>query len=234
MSNDIAIIPARYGSRRIPLKNIRNFDGLPVIAYSIKAALDSGCFDRVVVSTDSEEIAAIARDHGAETPFLRNAKLSDDFSSIADVVRDGIIQIGADADLLASCCCIFAAAPLLAASVLIRAKKDLSASGAPYIVPVVQFSHPPSRALFVEDHGQLLPAFNDDYRARTQDHRTAYHDAGQFYYGQISAWIERKPVLGHESRALILNRTEAVDIDDDEDWEFATIARRYWQSQKKG
>ena len=218
------MIPARGGSQRIPLKNIRTIGGMPAIAYSIAAAVQSGCFARVVVSTDSQEIAAIAQRFGADVPFIREASLSDDHARISDVVRDAILQIDPNQQIYPACCCVFATAPLLKADTLFRAKQILSKTGAQYVVPVVPFGHPPRRALSVREDHTLNPIFETDFDVRTQDHSEAFHDSGQFYYGRIKAWINEQPILGVNSYALKMHRNEAIDIDDEESWALAEFA----------
>lgn len=217
----IAVIPARGGSKRIPRKNIRAFAGKPMIAYAIEAAQRSGAFDHVVVSTDDDEIAAIAADHGAEVPFRRPPELADDITPTVPVVQHAIRGCAAAGMMATHVCCIYPAVPLIAAADLLLARDMLLAAGGEgYAFPVAPFPSAIQRALRrSSDH--RVSAFDPGHvLTRTQDLEPAYFDAGQFYWGSISAWnAGGSPHVG--GYTLVLPEWRVVDIDTPDDWERA-------------
>ena len=186
----LAIIPARGGSKRIPRKNIRDFCGKPIITWSIEAALQSKCFDRVIVSTDDEEIADVARRFGAEVPFLRPAKLADDYTGTAAVVRHTIEWFEGNGILYEEVCCIYATAPFIRAEDIQSGLEKLHSSNADYAFTVTSFPFPIQRAVKINTTGTLEMFYPEHYNTRSQDLEEAYHDAGQFYWGKTSAWKE--------------------------------------------
>ncbi len=212
----IAIIPARGGSKRIPRKNIRSFAGLPMITYSIKAAQAAQVFDRIIVSTDDREIAAVAKECGAEVPSLRPDVLSDEFSTTIDVMAyeaDNLSQIDVTA-----ICCIYATAPLIDPDDLINGWQTLESSGADYCFSATEYAFPIQRALFLAQHGGVS-MFNPEHRlTRSQDLEPAYHDAGQFYWGSPSAWREKRSIYSENSRMILLPHYRVQDIDTEHDW----------------
>lgn len=223
----LAIIPARGGSKRIPRKNIRDFAGRPMIGYAIGAARESGVFDRIVVSTDDAEIAAIAKEQGAEVPFMRPPELSNDTAGTVPVIQhamqalqgsaDAPAAAGAQAAGQAQVCCIYPGVPLLQARVLREALDLLQTGGCDFVFPVLEFSSPVQRALTRDADGRTRSMFPEYADTRTQDLTPAYHDAGQFYWGTAAAWLSgRSPHLG--ARTLVLPSWAAVDIDTPDDW----------------
>ncbi|HSW11251.1 MAG TPA: pseudaminic acid cytidylyltransferase [Solimonas sp.] len=215
----VAIIPARGGSKRIPRKNIREFCGLPMIAHSIAAAAASGCFDRVIVSTDDEEIAGVARRHGAEVPFLRPAALADDYATTMDVMVHALQEVGcSEADLA---CCIYATAPFVDAADLRRGLERLQSSSDDYAFSVTSFPYPIQRALKLDADGHPGMFYPEHAMTRSQDLTEAFHDAGQFYWGRASAFLGRRPIFAPGSAAIVLPRHRVQDIDTLEDWERA-------------
>ena len=222
----VAIIPARGGSKRIPRKNIRDFCGRPIIAWSIRAALESGCFERVIVSTDDEEIAAVARDAGAETPFLRPASLADDHTATMPVIQHTIERLQADATAPERVCCIYATAPFVTADDL-RDAGDLHAREAcDFVLPVAAFASPIQRALRITAKDRLEMFQPDLFTARSQDLEPAYHDAGQFYWGRTAAWLAGQPLFSAATVAYPLPRFRVQDIDTPEDWQHAELLFR--------
>lgn len=218
----VAIIPARGGSKRIPGKNIKLFCGKPMIAWSIEAALKSKCFDRVIVSTDDADIAAVAREWGAETPFYRPATLSDDFASTRAVMIHALQWIEANNSSIDIACCLYATAPFVTADKLRMALRILEESSAQFCFTVVKYSYPIQRALKLVDG--RVEMFNPELRsARSQDLEASYHDAGQFYLGYRDAFINDLPTFSKHSTPLIVPHTEAQDIDEPEDWVLAKI-----------
>lgn len=217
----IAVIPARGGSKRIPRKNIKDFAGKPMIAYAIDAAIASGAFDRVVVSTDDEEIANFARQRGAELPFVRPAELADDHTPTVPVISHAIGAMRALGWDVLWVCCIYPGVPLIDAADITAAWDMLqSAGGQGYAFPVAEFPSAIQRALRRSDDGVVAP-FDPAYVAtRTQDLDAAYYDAGQFYWGGVEAWQSGLPIHGH-GRAIILPEWRVADIDTPADWDRA-------------
>jgi pseudaminic acid cytidylyltransferase len=211
----LAIIPARGGSKRIPRKNIRDFAGRPMIGYAIAAARDAGVFDRIVVSTDDDEIAAIAKEQGADVPFMRPPELSNDTAGTVPVIQHAMQKLRCPAD--AEVCCIYPGVPLLQAKVLREALDLLHTGGCDFVFPVLEFPSPVQRALVRDADGSTRSMFPKHADTRTQDLTPAYHDAGQFYWGTAAAWHSgRSPHLG--ARTLVLPSWAAVDIDTPDDW----------------
>ncbi|WP_085301675.1 pseudaminic acid cytidylyltransferase [Colwellia polaris] len=218
---NIAIIPARGGSKRIPRKNIKNFYGKPLIAYSIEAAKKSGCFDRIIVSTDDSEIATTALEYGAEVPFIRPNNISDDFATTLDVINHAVkfcIESEMDVNYV---CCIYATAPFLLPEDLIKGltylKNDQSLN---YAFSATNFSFPIQRAIKLTDN--KVEMFQPEHlNTRSQDLEEAYHDAGQFYWGKKDAFLEAKPFFDEKSVIVKLPRDRVQDIDTPEDWDFA-------------
>lgn len=227
---NLAVIPARGGSKRIPRKNVRPFAGKPVIAWSIRAAIESRCFDRVIVSTDDSEIAEIASHFGAEVPFRRPEALSNDHASTADVMRHAIDWIGQQGPMPSHCCCIYATAPLMRVVDVAEGFRLLQANDADYVVPVTTFAFPIQRACRVE--GKRLHMIQPDRAMqRSQDLEECYHDAGQFYWGTSEAWQECKPLFKGRAVPLLLDRNHVQDIDTEEDWRRAEMIFRLMRSQ---
>lgn len=213
----IALIPARGGSKRAPRKNVRQVCGRPAIAWPIEAALTSGAFARVVVSTEDDEIAAAALAAGAETPARRPAALADDHTPLHDVVKHAIDAFGLDDDWI---CMIYATALLVRPETLSRAAAALDAD-ADYALGVVRYGHPIQRALLLED-GRVRMASPENAMVRTQDLSPRFHDAAQFVFGARRAWLSDAPIWGARTLGVELPLTEAVDIDDEEDFTVAT------------
>ncbi|MDG1500321.1 MAG: pseudaminic acid cytidylyltransferase [Planctomycetota bacterium] len=213
---NLAVIPARGGSKRIPRKNIRPFCGKPMIVWSIEAALASGCFDRVVVSTDDEEIAKVALEHGAEVPFMRPAELSDDHTGTTPVVAHAAHSCGAEGD--DAVCCIYATAPFLRAKDLVRGSEVLETSGAAFAFSVTSYAFPIQRAIRLTPEGRVEMLDPSVFETRSQDLEEAWHDAGQFYWGRARAWQAGTPLFSQEAAPVPLSRSRVQDIDTEEDW----------------
>lgn len=218
----IAVIPARGGSKRVPRKNVKDFCGRPMIAWSIEAALESGCFDRVIVSTDDDEISEVAIACGADVPFRRPADLSDDFTPTIPVVAHAIRwqQETAPVD---RACCIYATAPFIRAGDLRAGLALLEEQEADYAFAATTFEFPIQRAIRVDIHGRVSMFQPEHLMTRSQDLEEALHDAGQFYWGRSDAWLAGKPIFGHGSVALALERRRVQDIDTSEDWDRAEL-----------
>jgi N-acylneuraminate cytidylyltransferase len=223
--NNIAIIPARGGSKRIPRKNIKDFLGKPIIAYSIEAALESGVFDEVMVSTDDRNIAEIAQKYGAKVPFFRSAETSTDMAMTAPVLIEVLDEYENRGQSFDNVCCLYPCAPFATPERLREAMKLLNDSEADSVLPVVKFSYPPQRCLVIRD-GKTVMLYPENYNARSQDLEPLYHDSGQFYcIKSTSLRTEGKLICG-DTRSVILSETEVQDIDTEEDWKMAEIKYR--------
>jgi N-acylneuraminate cytidylyltransferase len=215
---NIAIIPARGGSKRIPRKNINDFCGKPMIAWSIEAALKSHCFDRVIVSTDDQEIAEVAQKYGAEVPFIRPSELANDFAGTIPVVKhatEWLIQHQQKPSLV---CCLYATAPFVTTEDLQRGLKQQQQTNADYTFTVTSYPFPIQRAIKITPQNSVEMFSPEYFNTRSQDLEEAYHDAGQFYWGKADAWLEEKIIFSPESTPLVLPRHRVQDIDTPEDW----------------
>lgn len=217
----IAIIPARGGSKRIPRKNIKEFSGKPMIAYSIACAMSSGLFDRVVVSTDDEEIAEVAKRYGAEVPFMRPAELSDDHTANAEVMAHAIDWLIEHGDDIEAVCCIFATAPFVRGEDLKRGYEALRSGPWQRVFSATTFAYPIFRSFQMTDSGGLEMFYPEHFRTRSQDLPEALHDAGQFVWGRPRSWHERTGGFDKESSAVLIPRWRVQDIDTMEDWNHA-------------
>ena len=220
---NVAIIPARGGSKRIPRKNIKLFHGKPMIAYSIEAAQKSGCFDRIIVSTDDEEIAVIAKQWGAEVPFIRPSNIADDFATTIDVMKHAVDWCIEQNWLVDKVCCIYATAPFLLSSSLQMGLSVLDDPKIDYAFSATTFAFPIQRALGLNDSGYVQMFYPEHMNTRSQDLPEAIHDAGQFYWGQAEAYCEKRAFFSNKSKPVILPRKRVQDIDTQEDWEFAEV-----------
>jgi pseudaminic acid cytidylyltransferase len=218
---NLCVIPARGGSKRIPRKNVKPFFGKPMIAWSIHAALQSACFDHVVVSTDDPEIAEVARHHGATVPFLRPAELSDDYTGTIPVVRHAIEWFNNQGSPVEQVCCLYATAPFVRAEDIQRGLESLTNSAADYAFTLTSFEFPVQRAIRITAAGRVEMLNPDHFSTRSQDLEETYHDAGQFYWGKAHAWLEEKIIFSSHSVPVILPRHQVQDIDTLEDWERA-------------
>jgi N-acylneuraminate cytidylyltransferase len=226
-SNTIAIIPARGGSKRIPRKNIRDFCGQPVITYSIRTALECGLFNRVVVSTDCDDVAEIATRCGAEVPFRRTSRLADDFSGIEKVVPAAVRALSLDDSQASLICCILATAPMITARDIESGYETIQAGKWDFAVAATEFGFPIQRGFVQQaDHG-LAMLFPEHYHTRSQDLPRVWHDAGAFYWGTWVAWMEERHLFGATSTLVPIPRLRAIDLDTPEDWAFAEAAHRF-------
>lgn len=223
---NLAVIPARRGSKRIPGKNIRPFMGLPIISYSIKAALQSGMFDEVMVSTDDQEIAEVGRQFGAQVPFLRSDKNSDDFAVIADVLQEVLSEYRSSGIQFDYLCCIYAASPFVTSAKLRESGNLIVEKKADFVVPVVKFGFPIQRALKLTEKGNLEYIWPENMNRRSQDLETTYHDAGQFFWAVTDVYFGGKEVSEYRRLPFLLSELEVQDIDDEIDWAIAEIKFR--------
>ena len=218
----LAIITARGGSKRIPKKNIKEFCGKPILAYSIEAALATGVFDTVMVSTDSEEIAEVAKKYGAEIPFYRSPETSNDFAVTSQVIAEVLEEYGKLGKRYDQVCCIYPTAPFVTAVRLREAVELLTQREADSVLPVVKFSFPPQRGV-VEEGGYIKYIYPEHRNTRSQDLQPQYHDAGQFYCLNSDSFAAQKTLVMEKTVPLILSELEVQDIDPIEHWEMAEI-----------
>ncbi|MDA3967178.1 MULTISPECIES: pseudaminic acid cytidylyltransferase [Helicobacter] len=211
--NSICIIPARGGSKRIPKKNIKDFLGKPIIAYSIDNAIKSGIFDAVYVSSDDDEILEVGLKFGA-TPLKRDSKLSDDYTGTREVIEDAINKLS----FSGIACCLYATAPLLKSEKL---KEAFNVVDDNYVLSVVEYSYSPLRSFMIQN-GKNEMLFKDRFNMRSQDLNSIYHDAGQFYFAKSSTWITKHNIF-EDSKSIILDELEVQDIDTLNDWKLAEM-----------
>lgn len=227
----LAVIPARGGSKRIPRKNIKPFCGKPMIAWSIEAAMQSGCFDEVIVSTDDAEIADVARQWGAGVPFMRPAELADDHAGTIPVIRHAIEWSREGGKQPSQVCCIYATAPFVQVDDLRRGLDLLLANDCSYAFSVTSYPFPIQRAIRITAQGRVEMFHPEHFNTRSQDLEEAWHDAGQFYWGRAQAWLENPVFFSPLSIPVRLPRYRVQDIDTPEDWLRAEWMFKAMQSQ---
>jgi len=219
---NLCIIPARGGSKRIPRKNIKDFLGKPIIAYSILAALKSGLFDEVMVSTDDDEIAKIAQSYGANVPFLRSNETSNDHATTYQVLEEVLNGFKKTGKVFEHVCCLYPCAPFVTSEKLTLAYETMISNDFDGVIPLVAFSFPIQRAFRIDN--QKLSFFYPEYAlTRSQDLQKAYHDTGQFYWSKVTSLLEYKSLVTVNTGSLILSELEVQDIDNETDWKLAEI-----------
>ncbi len=225
----LAVIPARGGSKRIPRKNIRPFNGKPMVAWSIEAARASGCFDVIAVSTDDAEIAEVARAFGAAAPFVRPAELSNDYAGTMDVVRHAVEWYAGNGEAPEEVCCIYATAPFVDPEDIRRGLDVLRSTGSSYAFAATTFASPIQRAFRLTTAGRVEMFDPKMFSVRSQDLEPAYHDAAQFCWGGASAWLAGERTFGPGASVVVLPRSRVQDIDTLEDWD---MAERLWRARR--
>lgn len=228
----IAIITARGGSKRIPHKNIKEFCGKPILAYSIEAAIKSKEFDTVMVSTDDETIAGIAREYGAQVPFFRSEKTSGDYATTNDVLLEVLEEYEKRGEYFDLGCCIYPTAPFVTEEKLKDAMGIFSESDADSLIPVVSFSYPPQRALIVENE-RLVFEYPQYLDARSQDLTPHYHDVGQFYLFRVPNYKKNQKLMVGNILPYIVSEMEVQDIDNLTDWEIAELKYQVMKKKEK-
>jgi len=219
---NLCIIPARGGSKRIPRKNVKDFLGKPIIAYSIETALNTGLFDEVMVSTDDMEIADVARQFGANVPFMRSAETASDFATTADVLMEVVAkykELGQEFD---NFCCFYATAPLVQSKNVVAAYERLQQSHFTCVYPVVQFSYPIWRCLDLAEDGTMKRHWPEYENSRSQDLPKEYHDSGTFYWYKTKEWMSGNIKIG----GIVVDETSVQDIDNETDWKLAEMKYR--------
>lgn len=219
----VAVIPARGGSKRIPRKNIKTFCGKPMIAWSILAAKKSGCFNRIIVSTDDNEIADIAIKLGADVPFIRPAELANDFASTPDVMQHAATWLNTQKNKPSFICCISATAPLLDPEYLREGLKKIKNDICEYAVSVTSFSSPIQRAFRITTDERIEMFYPENFHKCSQDLEASYHDAGQFYWGRTSAWVSKKLLFSRDAVPIQIPGIQVQDIDVLDDWDIAEL-----------
>ena len=228
----VAVIPARGGSKRIPDKNIKPFCGKPIIAYSIEAAKNAGIFDRIIVSTDSKEIASIAKDFGAEVPFMRPCELADDQTGTDAVILHVLKRLMEDGEKIDYICCIYATAPFAKAEYIIKGYNILRDNNAATCFSVTTYPFPIFRALKINNQNRLEMFWPEYRERRSQDLTEAYHDAGQFYWADAKKYLKEKQFYSKDAVSVVLPRHLVQDIDTIEDWNTAELMFRAQQLTK--
>ena len=219
---NICIIPARGGSKRIPRKNIKEFLGKPIMTYSIQAALDSRLFDEVMVSTDDEEIANIAKKYGANVPFMRSSENSNDFATTFDVIKEVINYYKDQSVEFENLCCLYSCAPFVNPRLLLSAYNQLNEEKYDTVFPIVPFSFPIQRALRV-NQGKVSMILEDNLNIRSQDLEKSFHDAGQFYWCNTKRLLSSKKLITPNSGGIEISELDAQDIDTQTDWDLAEL-----------
>tara|TARA_B100000787_G_C16100451_1_gene253188 strand:- start:59 stop:760 length:702 start_codon:yes stop_codon:yes gene_type:complete len=225
----LCIIPARGGSKRIPRKNIKEFCGQAMIGYSIEAAITSQCFDKVIVSTDDQEIAEVAKSFGAEVPFIRPDELANDHAATIPVVKHAIEWFDEQGQLPTDVCCLYATAPFIQSQTISKAFQQLQESEADYCFSVTSFAFPIQRSIRITQDGKVDMFYPENFNVRSQDLEEAYHDAGQFYWGKAQAFKDELPIFSETASPFILPRYLVQDIDTMEDWIRAEAMHRVLQ-----
>lgn len=222
-----AIITARGGSKRVPKKNIRDFCGKPIIAYSIEAAIESELFDEVMVSTDSDEIAEIGKKYGAAIPFMRSRKTSNDYADTTDVLNEVIEMYKKCGVIFGEFCCIYPTAPFITSGKLKESYKLLQDENVFNVIPIVGFSFPPQRGMILNDTNFLEPVDLERINSRSQDLPIIYHDCGQFYWMKTEKYLENNDILNNHTRPYFISELEVQDIDNESDWKLAELKYKY-------
>jgi N-acylneuraminate cytidylyltransferase len=215
---NVCVIPARGGSKRIPRKNIKEFNGKPIIAYSIEAALKSNCFNQVIVSTDDDEIAEVAKKYGAQVPFSRPDELSNDYVGTIPVIKHAIEWMEDNNNLIENVCCLYATAPFVRSKIISKAYQKLKDTKADYCFSVTSFAFPIQRAIKVTEKNKVSMFYPEYFNVRSQDLEESYHDAGQFYWGKAQAFKDELPLFSEVATPYVLPRYLVQDIDTLEDW----------------
>jgi N-acylneuraminate cytidylyltransferase len=218
---NIAVIPARGGSKRIFRKNIKDFHGKPMISYAIKVAEDCQIFDRIIVSTDDEEIAAVSESFGASVPWKRDSKLADDFATTLDVMQDAATRLASEVETETNICCIYPATPLLKFQSIQAGALLIQDNAWEYVISAVKNTSPIQRAFSLNKSKGVSLNFPEFELTRTQDLPITYHDAGQFYWGRMSSWKSKASIFTVKTSIVEVPSNETVDIDTEEDWLFA-------------
>jgi len=233
MDKSVAIITARGGSKRIPRKNIKDFMGKPIIAYSILAALESGVFDEVMVSTDDQEIADVAKKYGAVVPFFRSKETSDDISNTNDVLKEVLTVYKDMGKNFKYACCIYPTAPFVTADMLKAALKMLKDSDADSVIPVTEFSFPILRSFNIDKNSKIAFNWPENATVRSQDLAPAYHDCGQYYFFNVERFLTNGRLVSDNTLGIVTSPIEVQDIDNEDDWKLAEVKYSFLQKKNE-
>lgn len=229
-NNNLCIIPARGGSKRIPRKNIKDFLGKPIIAYSIQAALESGLFNEVMVSTDDEEIAEVAKQYGAKVPFMRSVSNANDFATTMDVLKEVVLNYRKLNQNFRYICCLYPTAPFVSSEKLLQAHKILIDQNYDSVLPIIKYSFPVQRSFGMNDFSnKIYYQFEQFKNTRSQDLESFFHDAGQFYWMKKSV-LDADTVVSDNTGAIVISELEGQDIDNETDWKLAELKYELLQS----
>ena len=234
MDKSVAIITARGGSKRIPRKNIKNFMDKPIIAYSILAAVESGIFDEVMVSTDDQEIADVAIKYGATVPFFRSPQNSDDISNTNDVLKEVLTVYKNAGKNFKYACCIYPTAPFVTAEKLKTALQMLKDSGADSVIPVTEFSFPILRSFNMDMNSKIAFNWPENATVRSQDLAPAYHDCGQYYFFDVEKFLTNGRLVSDNTLGIATSPIEVQDIDNEDDWKLAEVKYSFLQKKTNG
>lgn len=226
---NIAIITARGGSKRIPRKNIKKFCGKPIIQYSIEAAKKAGIFDEIMVSTDDEEIAEIAKSCGAAVPFYRSERTSGDFATTADVILEVLEAYQNRGREFEYAFCLYPTAPFITAEKLVSALERIKQERGFKLLPVVPFSYPPQRGVIIDEAGRIQMKEKENFRKRSQDLEKLYHDCGQFYIYHVEEYVKARGEIWEHVIPFVMNELEVQDIDTLDDWHIAELKYEYFK-----
>jgi len=230
--HNLAIIPARGGSKRIPRKNIKNFLGKPIITYSIEAALNSGLFDEVMVSTDDQEIAEIAKHFGAKVPFFRSDKTANDYATTYEVIEEVLEKYKRLNRVFDFACCLYACSPFVTGRILLKSIEILRTNNFDSVLPVIAYGSPIQRALKVGTDNKISFFYPEFSLSRSQDLQLSYHDAGQYYWMNTEKCLQHKKIITDNSGSVIISEMEGQDIDNETDWKLAELKYELLQSIK--
>ncbi len=219
---NLAIIPARGGSKRIPRKNIKSFLGKPIISYSIQAAIQSELFDEIMVSTDDLEIEEVAKQFGANVPFIRSKDNSNDFATLSDVIKEVIESYKSIGKEFENVCCILPTAPFITKKKIVKGYEELTSKKLNSVFPVIEFSYPIQRSLNFVD-GEIRMVWDEHLNTRSQDLPKRYHDSGQYYWLNVNTFVQEEKIFTEHSGAIIISELEAQDIDTEVDWKLAEL-----------
>ena len=218
---NLCVIPARGGSKRIPKKNIKKFCGIPIIVWSIKQAIESKCFDKIIVSTDNVEIANLAKKYGADVPFMRSKKLSDDYTGTVPVISHAVKWQTKNFQKPLFVCCMYATAPFINSKDVKYGLKILKKFKPEYTFSATNYTYPIQRSFKIKKNNKIEMFYPKHYDSRSQDLEEAFHDAGQFYWGATDAWLKNKPLISKNSIPILINPELVHDIDTPQDWRIA-------------
>ena len=227
----LCVIPARGGSKRIPRKNIKSFCGQSMIGYSIKAAIASGCFDKIIVSTDDQEIAEVAKSFGAAVPFMRPDELANDYTATIPVIKHAIEWFDDQGQSPSEVCCLYATAPFVQADSIRKAYKKMKQEKVDYCFTVTSFAFPIQRAIKITAENRIEMFYPEHFETRSQDLEESYHDAGQFYWGKAEAFKQQKSLFSKSATPYILPQHLVQDIDTMEDWKKAELTYKIIQKE---